>query len=71
MSTYVLVFGACCACGQRIHFNPDRVPSLRIDGVRQPLCFGCAERWNAIHRTAKGLPPVPIAEDAYEPKEEP
>lgn len=65
---FMLVYGTCCACGSRISFNPDKVPSLRVNGVREPICRACFEQWNQIHRTSKGLDPLPLAPDAYEPE---
>lgn len=65
---YAIMMGFCCACHIQIQFNPHKVPSLKIDGIRQPLCQGCAERWNELHpEQAK-----PIQEGAYDgfPEEE-
>ena len=60
---YALMFGACCACYQTISFNPHKVPSLMIDGRREPLCRSCALKWNELHpENAR-----PIQPDAYEP----
>lgn len=46
---YAVMFGECCACHKPIFFNPHRVPSLTINGVREPLCIDCAIRWNELH----------------------
>jgi hypothetical protein len=69
MSGYAFAIGTCFACGTAIVFNPVKVPSLRpsVSGEKYPLCRACANRWNQIHRIDKGLPPVEIAPDAYEP----
>ena len=64
---YAFCVGRCCACGEAISFNPLKVPSLRIDGERQPLCRNCFDLWNEIHRINQGLDPLPIHPDAYEP----
>jgi hypothetical protein len=46
-----------------IQFNPYKVPSLAVNGTRQPLCRYCAERWNELHpESARD-----IDEQAYEP----
>jgi len=66
---YMFVIGACCSCGCRLSFNADKVPSLRLNGVREPLCAGCFGKWNEIHRVSKGLEPLPLNPDAYEPQE--
>jgi len=67
---YVLCVGACINCGVLITFNPNRVPSIRINGVREPLCAGCFARWNQIHRTGQGLESLPLHPDAYRPEPE-
>lgn len=67
--SYMFVMGSCAACNNPISFNPERVPSIRIEGVREPLCKTCFHRWNEIHRTAKGMEPIPLNPDAYEPVE--
>ena len=71
MSGVMICIGACCGCGAVIHFHPDYVPSLRVarldvpGGTREPLCRGCFDRWNTLHRTSQGLEPVPLHPDAY------
>lgn len=55
---YCFVIGTCCGCRAVITFDPEHVPSLRVQGERQPLCRGCHARWNEIHRTSKGLAPI-------------
>jgi hypothetical protein len=58
---YAIMIGQCCACQRVVEFNPHAVPSLRINGVKQPLCLNCANRWNELHpENAR-----PIREDAY------
>jgi hypothetical protein len=61
---YMFAIGDCAACGNRMGFNPDRVPSIRVNGKREPLCRSCAERWGEIHHQ-----PVNIHPHAYEPEE--
>ena len=65
-ATVALTF-ACAACGAMATGHPHRVPSIVIDGERQAICRACFARWNAIHRTSKGLPPVPLLDGAYGP----
>lgn len=58
---YALVLGNCIACKRMISFNPNAVPSLMVNGRREPLCEGCANRWNELHpENAR-----PIRPDAY------
>lgn len=66
---YMIVHGYCCACQTFISFNPDYVPSLRVNGTKEPLCRGCYAHWNEMHRTSKGLEPIPLHPDAYQPLE--
>ena len=66
---YALVFSACFGCGQPFGFNPNRVPSIRVEGKREPICINCVERANPL-REANGLPKIIPHPDAYEPIEE-
>jgi len=68
---YMFVHGFCAHCNTPISFNPDHVPSLRVQGTRVPICEGCFNEWNRIHRTSQGLDPIPLHPEAYEPKEVP
>jgi hypothetical protein len=42
-----------------------RVPSIRINGTREPICLACVTTVNP-RREANGLPPIVPAPDAYE-----
>ena len=64
---FMFVHGHCAACDARIAFNADHVPSLRLNGTREPLCRPCALRWNELHPDRS----KPIHPDAYEPQEVP
>lgn len=64
---FAIAVGECVACGSRVAFNPVFVPSLRVGGVKRELCKACYERWNQIHRTSKGLAPIPLHPEAYGP----
>lgn len=66
---YAMAMGPCIGCGRLFSFNPVAVPSAVVDGVREPICRDCVERANPI-RIAKGLEPIVIRPDAYEPVEE-
>jgi hypothetical protein len=66
---YMFVIGSCVACHAHITFNPSFVPSIRVNGSREPICRSCHARWNEIHRVSKGLAPVEIHPEAYEPEE--
>lgn len=78
MSGMIFCYGPCYGCGQVFGFNPDLVPSIRIDadtgevaptGVRQPVCGMCVARANPA-RAANGVPPIVVAPGAYEPGRE-
>jgi len=62
---YALCTGMCAACRRLFSFNPVRVPSVRINGSRDPVCRECIEAAN-VERRARGLEPFPVAADAYE-----
>lgn len=62
----VLIFGACVACHQAFSFNPHYVPSIRVDGVREPVCSACVAQMNA-ERERQGLEPHAVHAQAYEP----
>lgn len=66
---YALAFSACCSCHRVFGYNPIRVPSVRVNGVREPVCRECIERANPLRKQA-GLPELVIHPDAYEPVEE-
>lgn len=63
MSGYVIAMGHCCGCGRVMQFNPVLVPSIRVNGEKQPVCAGCVERWKALHPGET----FEIPEGAYEP----
>ena len=64
--SFMLVHSPCAACEQLIGYNPHRVPSIRVNGTREPLCRTCFDRWNVINRTSQGLEPEPLHPKAYE-----
>ena len=66
---YVMVTGHCVGCKQIFSFHPNKVPSIRIDGDRKPICKSCIDRVNPI-RKRKGLEPLVPLPDAYEPADE-
>jgi hypothetical protein len=61
--------GPCVGCGNIFSFNPNRVPSIRIMGERQPICYECVQRANPL-RKENGLEPIQIFPDSYEPVRE-
>lgn len=55
---YVTLFCTCVNCGQLFAANPDLVPSVRVRGVKEPVCRPCMERYK---------PDFQIPPGAYEP----
>lgn len=68
MSGYMFAFSACFGCKRPFSYNPERVPSVVVDGVREPICQECVTRVNPL-RLAKGLEPIAVLSGAYEPEE--
>jgi hypothetical protein len=67
---YMSVIGPCYGCGRVFSFNADWVPSVIVNGQREPICLACVERANPL-RIASGLEPIKPHPDAYEPQEVP
>jgi Fe-S-cluster-containing dehydrogenase component len=55
----------CIGCGATFTFNPVRVPSIRINGSREPICRNCVARVNPIRRK-NGLAEIVPLPDAYD-----
>jgi len=66
---YAVVMSPCVGCGKTFTFNPNKVPSIRIKGVREPICEVCVTRANP-ERIANGLEPIVVLPGAYEPVDE-
>jgi hypothetical protein len=62
------VFGYCYGCKRPFSFNADRVPSIRVNGEREPVCGECVARINA-KRKEIGLDPLAVLPGAYGPEE--
>ncbi len=61
---YMLLYATCCNCKQPMTCNPDLVPSLMIDGKKEPLCEPCTLKWEKIHGKTNTIKP-----GAYEAQE--
>jgi hypothetical protein len=66
---YVYCHSACFGCGRIFSYNPKWVPSIPVDGEREPVCRACVERVNVM-RKSKGLDPIMVASSAYQPIDE-
>jgi hypothetical protein len=64
-----LAMSPCFGCGRIFAYNPTHVPSIPINGVRQPICLDCVHRANPA-RIKNGLRPIIPHRDAYEPCDE-
>ena len=69
MVGYALVIGPCILCGRTFGMNPNKVPSIRVHGTRQPVCRNCMDALIAKEEAA-GIVPKRYADDAYEPVRE-
>lgn len=66
---YVFATSECCVCKRLFCYNPNLVPSIRINGVREPICEECVN-WANPERLKRGLEPITILRGAYEPCDE-
>jgi len=65
---YMFCTGPCVNCKKLFTFNPDLVPSTRVNGIKEPICKDCVEWANPI-RKERGLEPIPVLRGAYELQE--
>jgi len=76
--SYMFVMAPCIVCGNPFSFNPELVPSVRVNahgkpdpnGKREGICRDCVERGNEV-RKERGMPPIEILPGAYEAQEVP
>lgn len=74
---FYFVAGHCFVCRRIFTYNPNYVPSIRVNskgepdpnGKREPICSGCMEIGNKT-REEMGLSPHPIHPQAYEIQDE-
>jgi hypothetical protein len=66
---YVMIVGTCIGCKGVFGFNPVHVPSVRIDGKREPICKACVDRVNPI-RKMHGVPEIVPHPEAYKAADE-
>lgn len=66
---YMFAMGNCAGCHQPFSFNPTWVPSVRVNGVKEPICRNCVLVANP-KRIANGLEPIEPHPEAYEPMDE-
>lgn len=62
---WMTAIGPCVVCKRNFTFNPERVPSVRVKGVREPVCESCLRQAN-VERKKRGMAPFPEPHpDAY------
>ena len=66
---YYICITECIRCHSTFSCNPDLVPSIRVNGVKEPLCRDCIEILNTI-RIKNGLDAWIPLNGAYEPVNE-
>lgn len=66
MTGWVSCIAPCIGCGQPFAFHPHRVPSVVVNGSREPICQSCVDQANP-RRIAEGLEPIVPLPGAYEP----
>jgi hypothetical protein len=64
---YFYCLGTCWGCGGLFMFNPTLVPSLPVNGVREPICEVCFHHGNAIRAEQNLEPWPPFSPGAYQP----
>ncbi len=62
---YYLALVPCYGCGRTFGCNPHLVPSVLVEGVREPVCKECVERTNP-EREKNGLDLIVPLPGAYE-----
>lgn len=65
---WMQVIGNCIGCGVLFSFNAHHVPSIPIEGVREPLCRDCVNRLNR-ELIDRGRDPIWVHPDAWEPEQ--
>jgi hypothetical protein len=66
---YVQAVSGCAACGKPFSYSITKVPSVVVNGSREPICRECVERANPI-REERGLARIEILPGAYEADDE-
>lgn len=64
----MMVMSACFGCGRLFTYNAERVPSIVMDGTREPICADCVAEANRL-RAIYSFEPIRILPGAYDPEE--
>ncbi len=63
--SYMIALMPCVCCQQMFSANPDKVPSVRVNGIREGVCKACMDRANTVRKEI-GMAELTYAADAYE-----
>lgn len=66
---FVTCITNCVNCHNPFGCNPNLVPSIRVNGVREAVCRNCIETAN-VQRKEMGMEPFEIRDGAYEAADE-
>lgn len=66
---YMWCMALCFRCKTCFGFNPHKVPSVTVNGTREPICLNCVTAVNP-KRIANGLEPIVPLPGAYEAMDE-
>ena len=67
---YAFMVGTCVGCKRTISFNPSKVPSIIVGGVKEPICAPCIKEVNKA-KAEQGIELWPEPHpDAYLPCDE-
>lgn len=64
MTGVLWAVGPCWSCGAYFGFDPDKVPSIVVEGEREQLCRRCVDRANELRR-GNGHPMIVPLPGAY------
>ena len=69
MPGFVFATALCANCRRMFSFNPHLVPSIRVNGKKEPVCQICIDFANP-KRKENGMPEFTVMPGAYEPMPE-
>ena len=64
MSDVMMCISTCVCCRRLFAYDPIIVPSIRVEGVREPICRRCVD-WANPQRVANGVEPIVPKPGAY------
>lgn len=64
MGVYFAMSG-CAGCNRVFSYNPHLVPSVIVNGTREPVCADCVAVANPL-REKNGLEPIKVLPGAYD-----